>query len=58
MPTVTTLILEARDDAELRQKLVHSHEKVAQERRLPELVTRAAAIVLRGRDESTNGIWF
>lgn len=58
MAAVTSIILEARGDAILRQKLIDSHEAVAAERRLPVLVTRAASIVLRGRDESNHGIWF
>ena len=58
MSSVTNLVLEARTNAPLRQKLVDSPEAAADERRLPELVARAAAIVLRGRDESTDGIWF
>ena len=55
---VATLIVAAQHDTQLRQALVRSPEEVARQRQLPELVTRAAALVLRNPRTVESGIWF
>ena len=55
---VAMLIVAAQRDTQLRQALVSSPEEVARQRQLPELVARAAALVLRNPQTAERGIWF